>query len=117
MGAAANLKLLVISAAILSLAATLGPASAEAEEAGDKTLRKITQLDEVVVTSEEFQAELETPNMEVIDPDRFPMSLGGTLDTVLERQPGIQVQRIQQMGTSIDDDSIKIRASGPGASR
>jgi len=130
MGAKARLKLLIQAVAAMCFIAAMwaapvwaGEATAEAtdkkaqepeakENKQESSHRKILQLDEVVVTSEEFQAEMETPNMDVIDPDRFPMSLGGTLDTVLERQPGIQVSRIQQMGTSIDDDSIKIRGFG-----
>lgn len=74
--------------------------------------KKIIQLDEVRVTAAELAQDVETPNMDVIMPDRFPMSLGSTLDTVLERQPGIVVQRIQQIGTAMDDDSIKIRGFG-----
>ena len=105
-----KLPLWVLAMAALVLASCGGVALAE--EAKDKNQTKIYQLDEVVVSSEEMNAEVDTPNMEIIDPDRFPMSLGGTLDTVLERQPGIQVQRIQQLGTAIDDDSIKIRGFG-----
>ncbi|MGD8561383.1 MAG: TonB-dependent receptor [Desulfarculaceae bacterium] len=104
-------KLLLGGVAMAAVILALG-GPVLAAESQDQTQTKIYQLDEVVVSSEDSKAEMETPNMEVIDPDRFPMSLGGTLDTVLERQPGIQVQRIQQLGTAIDDDSIKIRGFG-----
>ncbi len=40
------------------------------------------------------------------------MSIGTTLDTALERQPGVDVQRMQEVGTAVDDDSIKIRGMG-----
>lgn len=93
-------------------AAALWACPAGAADDQPQTNTKLFQLDEVVVTSDDLTAEMTTPNMEVIDPDRFPLSLGGTLDTVLERQPGLQVQRIQQLGTAIDDDSIKIRGFG-----
>jgi iron complex outermembrane receptor protein len=89
------------------------PATAPAtEEEEEEAPSKLFQLDEMVVTADELYRDVETPNMEVIKPERFPMSLGTTLDTALERQPGIDVQRIQQVGTAIDDDSIKIRGFG-----
>ena len=52
------------------------------------------------------------PNMTVIKPEFFPQSLGTSLDTALERQPGVDVQRIQEIGSALDDDSIRIRGFG-----
>ncbi len=100
---------------ICALAAMLccgTPALADEGADAQSETKKIIQLDEVKVTAAELAQDVETPNMDVIMPDRFPMSLGSTLDTVLERQPGIVVERIQQIGTAMDDDSIKIRGFG-----
>lgn len=99
-------------APLMMLFCVLAGASAMAAEAPQESGSKVFQLDEMVVSADELRQDLETPNMEVIKPERFPMTLGSTLDTVLERQPGIQVQRIQQIGTAVDDDSIKIRGFG-----
>jgi outer membrane receptor protein involved in Fe transport len=107
-----KLKLLLLGVAVAAVILALCGSPALAGESQGQPQTKIYQLDEIVVTSDDLLAEMDTPNMEIIDPDRFPMSLGGTLDTVLERQPGVQVQRIQQLGTAIDDDSIKIRGFG-----
>ncbi len=53
-----------------------------------------------------------TPNMTVVKPEYYPLSLGTSLDTALERQPGVDVQRIQEIGSALDDDSIRIRGFG-----
>lgn len=83
-----------------------------AEESIDSEKIKIFQLNDVVVTASELERDIETPNMTVIKPELFPKGIGTSLDTALERQPGIDVQRIQSVGTAIDDDSIKIRGFG-----
>lgn len=99
----------LVTLGIMAMSGVGAGLAGAAEEAGT---RKIVQLDEILVSADELEQDLETPNKEVIRPDRFPMSLGSTLDTVLERQPGVDVQRIQQLGTALDDDSIKIRGFG-----
>jgi len=73
---------------------------------------KYFQLDTVEIEVVEYIRDIEIPNMSVVKPELFPLSIGTTLDTALERQPGIDVQRIQEVGTAIDDDSIKIRGMG-----
>ncbi len=80
----------------------------EAEE--EKT--KLFQLDMIEIEVVEYIRDFEIPNMTVVKPELFPLSIGTTLDKALERQPGIDVQRIQEVGTAIDDDSIKIRGLG-----
>lgn len=70
---------------------------------------KYFQLDAIVIDVIEKARDAETPNMSVVKPELFPMTIGTSLDTALERQPGVDVQRIQEIGTAIDDDSIKIR--------
>lgn len=80
------------------------------EEKEEKT--KLFQLDAVEIEVVEYIRDIEIPNMIVVKPELFPLSLGTTLDTALERQPGVDVQRIQEVGTAIDDDSIKIRGLG-----
>jgi outer membrane receptor protein involved in Fe transport len=85
----------------------------EEEKAEKKEERtKYFQLDTIEIEVVEYIRDIEIPNMSVVKPELFPLSIGTTLDTALERQPGIDVQRIQEVGTAIDDDSIKIRGMG-----
>jgi outer membrane receptor protein involved in Fe transport len=83
---------------------------AKTEETEERS--KLFQLDEIVIDVVEYIRDVEIPNMTVIKTELFPLSIGTTLDTALERQPGVDVQRIQEVGTAIDDDSIKIRGMG-----
>lgn len=80
------------------------------KEAKEET--KYFQLDMIVVDVIEKLRDTEVPNMSVVKPALFPLTLGTTLDTALERQPGVDVQRIQEVGTAVDDDSIKLRGMG-----
>src|SRR5512136_1269982 len=73
---------------------------------------KLFQLDNVVIDVVEYIRDIEVPNMGVVKTELFPMSIATTVDTALERQPGIDIQRIQEVGTAMDDDSIKIRGLG-----
>jgi outer membrane receptor protein involved in Fe transport len=82
----------------------------EAEKKEDRT--KYFQLDAVEIEVVEYIRDIEVPNMSVVKPEFFPLSIGTTLDSALERQAGVNVQRIQEVGTAIDDDSIKIRGMG-----
>lgn len=82
----------------------------QTEKKEEKT--KLFQLDAIEIEVIEYIRDFEIPNMTVVKPEFFPLSIGTTLDTALERQPGIDVQRIQEVGTAIDDDSIKIRGLG-----
>jgi iron complex outermembrane receptor protein len=82
----------------------------KAEKKEEKT--KLFQLDEIEIEVVEYIRDIEIPNMTVVKPELFPLSIGTTLDTALERQPGVDVQRIQEIGTAVDDDSIKIRGLG-----
>ncbi|MCK7462180.1 MAG: TonB-dependent receptor plug domain-containing protein [Sphingobacterium sp.] len=70
---------------------------------------KYFQLDAVTIDVVEKARDVETPNMTVVKPELFPLSIGTTIDTALERQAGLNVQRIQEVGSAMDDDSIKIR--------
>jgi outer membrane receptor protein involved in Fe transport len=83
---------------------------AQAEKKEEET--KYFQLDPIVVDVIEKARDLETPNMTVVKPELFPMSIGTTIDTALERQAGVSIQRIQEVGTAMDDDSVKIRGLG-----
>jgi outer membrane receptor protein involved in Fe transport len=73
---------------------------------------KLFQLNPVEIEVVEYLRDIEIPNMTVVKPELFPLSIGTSLDTALERQPGVDVQRIQEIGTAVDDDSIKIRGLG-----
>lgn len=79
------------------------------QKTSEKEETKLFQLDEIVIDVIEKIRDVEVPNMTVVKPELFPMSIGTTIDTALERQPGVNVQRIQEVGTAMDDDSIKIR--------
>lgn len=78
----------------------------------DSPQPKVFQLDAITVTASEIDRDIRTPNMDTIKPELFPMGISTTVDSALERQPGIDVQRIQEVGTALDDDSIKIRGFG-----
>ncbi len=81
----------------------------EEKKASQKEETKLFQLDEIVIDVIEKMRDVKIPNMTVVKPELFPLSIGTTLDTALERQAGVSVQRIQEVGTAMDDDSIKIR--------
>ena len=80
------------------------------KEKEEKT--KLFQLNPVVIDVVESLRDKNSPNMTVVKTELFPMTIGVTLDTALERQAGVDVQRIQEVGTAVDDDSIKIRGLG-----
>jgi outer membrane receptor protein involved in Fe transport len=80
------------------------------EEEEDRT--KLFQLTPVTIEVVEYLRDKEIPNMNVVKTELFPLTMGVTLDTALERQPGVDIQRLQEVGTAVDDDSIKIRGMG-----
>lgn len=80
------------------------------EEGGEG--KKVLLLDEIRVTAEELEQDIQTPNRDTVKPELFPMGISTTLDSALERQPGVDVQRIQEVGTAVDDESIRIRGFG-----
>jgi outer membrane receptor protein involved in Fe transport len=82
----------------------------KADKKKEKT--KLFQLTPVEIEVVEYLRDIEIPNMTVVKPELFPMSIGTSLDTALERQAGVDIQRIQEVGTAVDDDSIKIRGLG-----
>jgi len=73
---------------------------------------KIIQLDEIIVTGTVLKDTVEKPNTTEIIPSALLQGPSSTLDAALKRQPGIDVQRPQEVGGSLDDDSIKIRGFG-----
>ncbi|HVP89584.1 MAG TPA: TonB-dependent receptor [Terriglobales bacterium] len=79
------------------------------EKAGAKEETKFFQLDMITIDVVEKARDAEVPNMTVVKTELFPLTIGTSLDTALERLPGVDVQRVQEIGTAIDDDSIKIR--------
>jgi len=76
------------------------------------TIKKLFQLDEVAVTESEIKKETEIPNMTVILPELLLQGIGSTVDAALTRQAGVDVQRLQEAGGSLDDESIKLRGFG-----
>jgi len=85
-------------------------AYAEVEDLEKKT--KIFQLDELIVTESEIKSEVEKPNMTIIYPELLLQGIGSTIDSSLTRQPGVDVQRPQEVGAALDDESIKVRGFG-----
>jgi outer membrane receptor protein involved in Fe transport len=83
-----------------------------AGEMNEAASSKLFQLDEVTVTETETKEDTETPNMTVVLPELLLQGTGSTLDSALTRQPGMDVQRLQEVGGSLDDDSIKLRGFG-----
>lgn len=77
-----------------------------------KKIPELFQLHEIEISEQEAKTNVETPNMTVIKPEILLQGIGTTLDGALQRQPGVDVQRLQQVGGALDDDSIKIRGFG-----
>jgi outer membrane receptor protein involved in Fe transport len=73
---------------------------------------RLYQLDEVTVTEEKIKAEETTPNMSVVLPELLLQGISSTIDSALVRQPGVDIQRLQEVGGALDDESIKIRGFG-----
>jgi outer membrane receptor protein involved in Fe transport len=95
-----------------TLAAKAGDEEQEKKKKSEEERSKLFQLENVVIDVVEHARDIEVPNMDVVKPELFPMGIGTTLDTALERQPGVNIQRMQEVGTAVDDDSIKIRGMG-----
>ena len=104
----------ILIASLLSLlflmAGFVQVSAQEKEEKEDKT--KTVQVYEIKVKEKMEDAEERLPNVTMIWPEFFPQGIGSAIDTVLDRQAGVDVQRIQQIGTAIDDSSIKLRGFG-----
>ena len=92
---------------ILFLFILIFPVFANSEE-----LSRIYQLDEITVTEEKVKLEQQTPNSTVVIPELLLQGISSNLDGALFRQPGVDVQRLQEIGGALDDDSIKIRGFG-----
>ncbi len=73
---------------------------------------KIYQLDEIVVSEEKVKEEIEIPNSSVVIPELLLQGISSNLDGALFRQAGIDIQRLQEIGGALDDESIKIRGFG-----
>jgi outer membrane receptor protein involved in Fe transport len=118
-----RLKFITVALAAVLIPAALSFAQASDSKKQDKEKAKETekekqektklfQLNPVVIDVVESLRDKNSPNMTVVKTELFPMTIGVTLDTALERQAGVDVQRIQEVGTAVDDDSIKIRGLG-----
>lgn len=92
---------------MLSLFLLLFSSQSKAEE-----VSRIYQLDEITVSEEKIREEIETPNSSIVIPELLLQGISSNLDGALLRQPGIDLQRIQEIGGALDDDSIKIRGLG-----
>lgn len=74
--------------------------------------KRIFQLDEIVVSEDALKEELITPNAVVVIPELLLQGMSSTLDGALLRQTGVDVQRLQEIGGALDDDSIRVRGFG-----
>jgi iron complex outermembrane receptor protein len=109
------LLLAVTSVALLAKGQEAKPKDQEKEkkaETTEKEKAKLFQLNPMVIDVVEKLRDKDVPNMTVVKMELFPMTIGVTLDTALERQAGVDVQRIQEVGAAVDDDSIKLRGLG-----
>ncbi len=75
-------------------------------------ITKIYQLDEITVSEEKIKEEMTTPNATFVIPKLLLQGISSNLDGALFRQAGVDVQRLQEIGGALDDDSIKIRGFG-----
>ncbi len=75
-------------------------------------ITKIYQLDEITVSEEKNKEEQTTPNATFVIPELLLQGISSNLDGALFRQAGVDVQRLQEIGGALDDDSIKIRGFG-----
>ncbi len=73
---------------------------------------RIYQLDEITLSEAEIGEEHTTPNASVVIPELLTQGISSNLDGALLRQVGVDVQRLQEIGSALDDDSIKIRGLG-----
>lgn len=73
---------------------------------------KMFQLDVITVSAEKLKEEAKLPNATFVSPEILLQGLSSNLDGALLRIPGVEVQRIQQIGGALDDESIRIRGLG-----
>ncbi len=97
---------------LLTLTGIQRGAAAQENAPKEGKSEQLFQLEEIEVSAEELQTNIETPNMTVIKPEILLQGIGTTLDGALKRQPGVDVQRLQEVGGALDDDSIKVRGFG-----
>lgn len=109
-GRSGTLTVFVVSAAFIWACLLMAPGVAIGEETEENTIT--LQLGEIVVEADAVERSEEVQDMTVVKPELLPKNLGTSLDTALERQAGVDVQRIQEVGTAVDDDSIRIRGFG-----
>jgi outer membrane receptor protein involved in Fe transport len=102
-----RLLILILSAA---LCLVLSPLCAFGASSADSSTP--VQLDEILVTGTPIKDDPSQPNTAIVVPSALLQGVGSTLDSALKRQPGIDVQRPQEVGGALDDDSIRIRGFG-----
>lgn len=103
---------LVIFIAVLILLSAPGLYADDAT--GVQGITRSSRLDEVQFTPPEVKEELGTPNMDVVRTEFLIRGIGSTIDGVLKREAGVDVQRSQVLGGFFDDGSFKIRGFGSG---
>jgi outer membrane receptor protein involved in Fe transport len=104
------LHLLLAVACTLCIVVSQG--EAEDQEWEQRAPQRKVEMEGILVTGAAIRDDVERPNMTTIIPSALLQGSGTTLDGALKRQPGIDVQRPQEVGGSLDDDSIKIRGFG-----
>ena len=91
---------------------TMIPAPAMGQDAATPSGVETVHLDDILITGTPLKDSTETPNMTSVIPSALLQGIGTTLDSAVKRQPGIDVQRQQEVGGALDDESIKIRGFG-----
>ncbi len=74
--------------------------------------QKSISLMKLLFQRKKIKEEQSTPNATVVIPELLLQGISSNLDGALFRQPGVDVQRLQEIGGALDDDSIKIRGFG-----
>lgn len=94
------------------LVATASCLMAAEEMTDTEAARRTVVLDEILITGTPLKDNPDTPNMTVVIPLPLLQGPESTLDAALKRQPGIDIQRPQEVGAALDDNSIRIRGFG-----
>ncbi|MCX7856933.1 MAG: TonB-dependent receptor [Deltaproteobacteria bacterium] len=70
------------------------------------------QLETITISEERLKEEERSPHSTVTSPELLLQGKSVNLDGALLRLPGIDVQRLQEVGGALDDESIKLRGFG-----
>lgn len=107
-----HMKNTLILSGLLALIFSASLLQGQEKKDENKEKLKTVQVYEIIVKEKLDRHGDRVPDKTIIWPEFFPLGIGSSIDTVLDRQAGVDVQRIQQVGTAIDDSSIRLRGFG-----